>query len=562
VQSHRILIVGGYGTFGARLIRLLKDDPLTLIVAGRSLIAARALCNGVSGRAALIAEHFDRDADVDSQLERLRPDLVVDTSGPFQSYGDRAYRLIDACIAQRIHYLDLADGADFVAGIASLDQQAKSQRVFVLSGLSSCPALTAAVTRHLMSDLVRLQSIAAGIAPSPRAGVGYSVILAIAAYVGARLRLRRNGTDATSFAMLEQRRMTIAPPGRMPLHSRVFSLVDVPDLRLLPRVWPNVREVWVGAAPEPWILHRLLIALAWLRRFRLVPSLTHMAKLMHWATRHCRWGEHRGGMFVTVDALDAAGKRIRKTWHLVAEGDSGPSIPAMGLASVIRKWIEGKPIELGARSGIDDVELADYERWFAHHRIATGIRVEPADDAVLFRRVMADAYEKLPPQIRALHEVESRLHASGVATVTRGVSWLARFIGRLIGFPPSANDVPVEVRIERTQSRERWTRRFGARTFHSEMSAGTGTEDGLLIERFGPVSVGLALVWDAPQLKFVVRRCRFGLIPIPRWLAPTSNTHESVEDGRFCFDVSIAHPLIGLLVRYRGWLVPTQEHQR
>ena len=30
---------------------------------------------------------------------------------------------------------------------------------------------------------------------------------------------------------------------------------------------------------------------------------------------------------------------------------------------------------------------------------------------------------------------------------------------------------------------------------------------------------------------------------------------ESVNARKFCFDVEIAHPLTGLIVRYRGWLV-------
>lgn len=40
-----VLIIGGYGTFGGRLTDLLADEPrLRLIVAGRSLEAAKAFC--------------------------------------------------------------------------------------------------------------------------------------------------------------------------------------------------------------------------------------------------------------------------------------------------------------------------------------------------------------------------------------------------------------------------------------------------------------------------------------------------------------------------------------
>jgi hypothetical protein len=41
-SSLHILIVGGYGIFGGRLVELLEDEPrLTLLVSGRSLERAR-----------------------------------------------------------------------------------------------------------------------------------------------------------------------------------------------------------------------------------------------------------------------------------------------------------------------------------------------------------------------------------------------------------------------------------------------------------------------------------------------------------------------------------------
>jgi hypothetical protein len=41
----KLLIVGGYGIFGGRIVELLQDEPcLTILVAGRSLPKARASC--------------------------------------------------------------------------------------------------------------------------------------------------------------------------------------------------------------------------------------------------------------------------------------------------------------------------------------------------------------------------------------------------------------------------------------------------------------------------------------------------------------------------------------
>jgi hypothetical protein len=66
----------------------------------------------------------------------------------------------------------------------------------------------------------------------------------------------------------------------------------------------------------------------------------------------------------------------------------------------------------------------------------------------------------------------------------------------------------------------------------------------------------MALVIDGGRLRLVLRRWSIFGIALPLSLAPRSNTYEHVEDGRFRFHVEISHPLTGLIVRYRGWLVP------
>ncbi|MER9896097.1 saccharopine dehydrogenase NADP-binding domain-containing protein [Mesorhizobium sp. M0119] len=165
----KVLVVGGYGTFGGRTVELLEGEPrLILIVAGRSLAKADAHCKKRAPTAAqLVPALFDRDGDLAAQLAAFEPDIVVDASGPFQAYGEGRYRLIEACIARRINYLDLADGSDFVAGVSAFDEAARNAGVFVLSGVSSFPVLTAAVVRRLSSDLTRVDGIRGGIAPSP-----------------------------------------------------------------------------------------------------------------------------------------------------------------------------------------------------------------------------------------------------------------------------------------------------------------------------------------------------------------------------------------------------------
>ena len=124
----RILIVGGYGVFGGRIVELLAGEQhLELVVAGRSLTQARAFCTRLNAYAALRAERFDRAGDATAQIRTLAPDIIVDASGPFQAYGDDLYRLVQAAVTLGVNYLDLADGSGFVGGITQFDAVAKKK---------------------------------------------------------------------------------------------------------------------------------------------------------------------------------------------------------------------------------------------------------------------------------------------------------------------------------------------------------------------------------------------------------------------------------------------------
>lgn len=561
----KILIIGGYGIFGGRLVELLAEEArLEIIVAGRSIGRAEAFCKERAGAGGvLVPAAFDRDGDVNRQIAALAPEIVVDASGPFQDYGDAPYKVVEACIASGAHYIDLADGSGFVDGIAAFDEAARKAGVFILSGVSSFPVLTALVVRELGRGMDRVTHIRGGIAPSPFAGVGENVIRAIAGYAGQKISVRKNGADGAGYPFTETVRYTIAPPGHVPLRPVLFSLVDVPDLRLLPQLWPQVKTVWMGAGPVPEVLHRVLIGFAWLVRMRVLRSLSPLVPLIGFVMNHIRWGEHRGGMFVEVTGTDTNGAAAVRSWHLLAEGRDGPLIPSMAAAAVIRRRLDGKVPAPGARTAIEDIGLADYEALFAARTIYTGRRQDaPAPEGPLYQRVLGAAWNGLPPQIKAMHDVAGAAAARGMAQVARGRNPMARLVANIIGFPKAGTEIPVEVDFTVRDGAEIWTRRFAGRPFFSIQSQGKGREERLLVERFGPMDFAMALVPEADgRLRLVLRSWRFLGVPMPMALCPRSESYETVQDGRFHFHVRISHPMVGVIVHYQGWLEKTDESE-
>ena len=549
----KILILGGYGVFGGRLARLLADTDLTILIAGRDMAKAQAFCATFKGQARPVQTSR---ATIAQALKAHRPDILIDASGPFQDYGPAPYSVLQACIDSATNYLDFADGADFVGGVSQFDASARAAGIFALSGVSSFPVLTAAVLRE-MAKTMDIAQVIGGIAPSPHAGVGLNVLRAVLGYAGAPVRLIRDGLPASGRGLADTHRHTVAPPGAMPLHNTLFSLVDVPDLRAIPAAMPQIRSLWMGAGPLPEPLHRLLITLARLRAALRLPSLSPLAPLAHAVLNALKYGEHRGGMFLQAHGT-RGGQPVTRSWHLLAEGDDGPLIPSMAIEALVRQCQAGKPPEPGARSGIDALSLADYDALFSSRAIVTGWREEA--DGAIYQQILGASFATLPGALQTLHAPGPRSLWSGRATVQRGTSRLAALVAALFGFPKAGQDIPVSVTFRTApDGTETWGRNFDGRLMVSTQEAGAGRNAHLITERFGPFAFGLALVIDGAKLRIIPRRWTLFGLPLPRTLMPRGDSHETEADGKFRFHVEIALPLIGPVVTYDGWLEQIKE---
>jgi hypothetical protein len=161
----------------------------------------------------------------------------------------------------------------------------------------------------------------------------------------------------------------------------------------------------------------------------------------------------------------------------------------------------------------------------------------------------------MPEAVRAAHSPDPACELVGEVDIDGAESWAAGLIGRAFGFPREGRGLPASVTIEREGDGEIWIRRFGSAAFESHLSAGGAA--GRLIERFGPMAFDLDARADARGFELSIRGARVFGVPLPRALAPSTRAGASVDEhGRYRFDVLITLPVVGRLVRYRGWLAP------
>ncbi|MDY0871812.1 DUF4166 domain-containing protein [Dongia rigui] len=552
----KILVIGGAGTFGARVVRLLAArDDCHILVGGRNPARAAALLTELGDKARF--QPFDRVKDVAAQLGVIQPWLVIDAAGPFQFDDVQPYAVPRACIARGIHYVDLADSRRFVADIGALKDAARDAEVTVISGASSVPGLSMAVVAELARELETIDAIDIALSASNRATAGPNVTQAILSYVGKPIGLQKSGTWRQGYGWQELVRKSFEVTGRTSIQNRWVGLCDVPDLDLLPRRYPTLANVTFRAGAELAIQNLALWLLSFAVRWRLIrdlsalsPFLTRLQRLFR------RLGTDRSAMSVTVIGRDKTGTARQAIWTLIAEGGHGPWVPSFAAVIAAGKLLRGD-MPAGAFTASDVLQLADFtdlpQRFHLFTETRHGVLPEP-----LYAQVMGAAFAAMPPEVQAMHSHPASTQVVGRGSVSRGNHPLARLVGYLFRFPPVRSDIPVAVTFDIRPGAESWRRDFGGHRFGSRLSSRIKDGRPILTETFWPFTFDFDLDGAADGLDMHIRGWRLIGLPLPRSLAPVVRAQERVAEGRFTFDVEIALPWGPLVVRYRGFLLPLQ----
>jgi len=543
----RILVLGGYGTFGSRIVRLLAQRRrFALVVAGRSLERAEDFVRTL-GDPTVTPLALDRDTADAETLRRHNPWLVIDASGPFQG---ESYRIVEAAIAIGVHYIDIADALGFVTGIDRFDAEAKTRNLTVISGASSVPTLSSAVIAALGRDLDEMLEIEIAISSSNQASLGRSVNAALLSYAGKPIKVRRFGLRRTVTALKDWLSIDIEVGATRLLH-RLVAPCEVPDLALFPAHYPSLRKVMFRAGTELPIFNR---GSGWLARLVSSGVLRSLAPLTGLAgqafTLLRRFGSKRSGMIVDLRGR-RAGRVVAKRWSVIAEEGDGLWIPAMAAVLLAEKLDRGE-VPPGARAGFGVLTLEDFRTVFAGLAITDGVTekwVPPSP----FRQWLGAAVDRLPPAIRAMHDDPLEHSASGTVTVTRGTHPIAMLMCKLLGFPESAADRPLVVEFEPYDGEEIWRRRFETSTFQTRLKPWPRRE-GHMRECAGPLAYGFELATGPEGLAMVFRGWWLWGIPLPRMLGPRVEARQWQEGDDYCFLVDVAGIGIGRVVAYRGRL--------
>lgn len=352
----RVLILGGYGAFGARAVeRLARTRDLSLVVAGRNSEKGETFARDIATHFGIDCRFARLDAQdlIPADLQAQGCAVVINASGPYQGQD---YRLARACVRAGVHYIDLSDSSAFTEGISALDAKARDAGVLVTSGASSVPSLSSAVVDHFLERFSRLRAITTVISPGNSFDPGLATARSILGTLGQPIPGFKDGRPAPRIGWQGLARQDMPGVG-----TRWISDCDAPDIALFPKRYPGLESVRVCSALEVGTFHLALWAVSGLARVGLFPRPERLAGPMLAMKRHMRWlGSDRGGMTVTLEGQGRNGHPLAIVWSLVASNGAGPNIPAIPATIIARQLVSGDLKVRGAQPALGLFSLDDF----------------------------------------------------------------------------------------------------------------------------------------------------------------------------------------------------------
>lgn len=357
----RVIVYGGNGFFGRIVVdELLRHTTARIEIASRRVHKVKY--PGFESRVRFIESDLrDRES---VQRVVAGADLVIVAAGPFQSMPVTA---LQACIAEGVSYIDVADDRDFVCRAYALAESTTMPNGMVaLIGCSVVPGLTALLTRFAQATLPRIVEAKISISPGTKHPRGPGSFACLLSTVGEQFTAPVGGNEVHVVGWTKPERVSFPSP----LGDRTcYQVADIADHFIQPRYFgTKTVEFRIGSELKP--LNLLLSMVRHLRQGLKIPAawLIPIGRaLIHLAAP---FGSSAGGVMVEITGY-AGEERRSESWCVFSSnaGERIPSIPAAIAANMIlRKAMTGAGIvslpdwitrdQLTAELAAEDIRIA------------------------------------------------------------------------------------------------------------------------------------------------------------------------------------------------------------
>jgi short subunit dehydrogenase-like uncharacterized protein len=245
-----ILIYGASGYTGRLIAKAASDKGVRPILAGRNLDKIKKVAQplGLSAR----AFHLRDPARIDAAIKDVA--VVLCAAGPFSA---TSRPVADACLRNRVHYLDITGEIDVFEALAARDAEAKARGVMLLPGVGFDVAPSDCLAAHLKRRLPDANDLRLNLSLGANLSRGKAKTMIEAISVGTRMRRKgrivsRDRAAVGTCDFGEGERSTVQFSwGDV---ATAFHSTDIPSIEVYFEASPAVRAF----ARTPWFVKSFL----------------------------------------------------------------------------------------------------------------------------------------------------------------------------------------------------------------------------------------------------------------------------------------------------------------
>ncbi|HKV09750.1 MAG TPA: saccharopine dehydrogenase NADP-binding domain-containing protein [Thermoanaerobaculia bacterium] len=308
-----VLLLGGYGTFGAHAARALARTGVKIRIAGRNEARAQSFATSLgAGHEGIAADAAD-PASCARALAGAR--VAINCAGPFSTLP---LTLPEACLTAGAHYVDIADDRSWLVRLRALDGHFRDRGLTAACGCSSLPGISGALALLAAERLSAVHRARVTLFIGNRNPKGDAAVRSAAAQLG-----KTFSSPQGPLVGLRGRETVHLPE---PFGDRSVYDWNSPELDLFPSLL-GTREVRVKVGFESRLAMSAFATLARLGPLgsRLVPSLAVLGRALS--------GFGHSGGFVQVELFAPDGTTATASLGGPKDGQRMAALPAAFVAS-------------------------------------------------------------------------------------------------------------------------------------------------------------------------------------------------------------------------------------
>lgn len=346
-MQKKILVLGGYGVYGGRISRALAADPaIDCIVAGRHPPSKSRDMHSRTSYVKLDINSF-------TSLRTTLPGMfaVVNAIGPFNAND---YRIAEQCAELGIHYVDLADTREYVAGFHRLNRKAQQTGALLVTGAGYTPAVSTMLVDSIQHDFDKIKELHVLVSPGNKSPRGRAALHSLMQQVGSPVRMKSLGRWQQIYAWTKGQKIHFPKP----VGKRRVYLSNASELDIFPQRY-GVQTASFYTGFELNTFNFGLSLLSYMKRHRKQTSVTGLARSLRFIGKWFKGLGSASDAYGIVAKGERAGQEVTHAIYLVARDGNGSMIPCSPSVALIKRWVKHGVRQSGASACLDLLVLDD-----------------------------------------------------------------------------------------------------------------------------------------------------------------------------------------------------------